>query len=142
MKFQKPSVQKLWQEKAMMFDKVKAIYLISVLKEELVKEAKRLAHGKNEALTVQMKGLQVAQSEIESFRIEVVERNVVNTSDRDRMSIHTQLQAKITEGREHDWNVTGRCVYTQQPLTNLPPLETIPRDLGAVFTAGESCHNC
>ena len=80
-----------------------------------------------------MKGLQVAQGEIQSL-VEFVERNVANTSDRDLMSIHTQLQAKITEGRERDWKVCLHPTTTADVVCNLPPLETIPRDLGAVFT--------
>ena len=113
------------------FDKMKA--LLDQRKKELVKQANKLAQGKKEALTVQMKGLQVAQSEIQSL-VEFVERNFANTSDRDLMSIHTQLQAKITEGRECDWKVCLHPTTTADVVCNLPPLETIPRDLGAVFT--------
>ena len=116
------------------FDKMKA--LLDQRKEELVKQANKLAQGKEEALTVQMKGLQVAQSEIQSL-VEFVERNVANMSDRDLMSIHTQLQAKITEGRECDWKVCLHPTTTADVICNLPPLETIPRDLGAVFTDSE-----
>ena len=60
-----------------------------------------------------------------------MEQNVANTSDRDLMSIHTQLQAKITEGRERDWKVFLHPTTTADVVCNL---ETIPRDLGAVFT--------
>ena len=107
--------------------------LLDQRKEELVKQANKLAQGKEEALTVQMKGLQVVQSEIQSL-VEFVERNVANTSDRDLMSIHTQLQEKITKGRERDWKVCLHPTTTADVVCELPPLESIPRDLGAVLT--------
>ena len=75
------------------FDKMKA--LLDQRKEELVKQANKLAQGKEEALTVQMKGLQVAQGEIQSL-VEFVERNVANTK-RPRSDEHPHT----TAGKDH-----------------------------------------
>jgi hypothetical protein len=51
---------------------------------DLVRKANKLAQGKIEALTGQVKGLQMAQTEIQSI-LEFVEKSVTNASDQDLM---------------------------------------------------------
>ena len=116
------------------FDKLKA--LLDQRKAELVKQANKLAQSKEDALTAQMKGLQIAQTEIQSL-VEFVERNVENTSDQDLMSIRTQLQTKMEDGEKHHRKMCLKPVTTADIVCDLPSLDAIPRELGAVFT--EEC---
>ena len=113
------------------FDKLKA--LLDQRKAELVKQANKLAQSKEDALTAQMKGLQIAQTEIQSL-VEFVERNVENTSDQDLMSIRTQLQTKMKEGEKHHRKMSLKPVTTADIVCNPPSLDAIPKELGAVFT--------
>ena len=113
------------------FDKLKAV--LEQRKAELVKQANKLAQGKEDALTAQAKGLQVAQAEIQSL-VEFVERNLENTSDQDLMSIRTQLQTKMTEGEKHHRKTPLEPTTTADVVCNLPPTDIIPSEMGAVFT--------
>ena len=101
-----------------------------------MKQANKLAQDKEDALTAQAKGLQVAQIEIQSL-VEFVERNLENTSDQDLMSICTQLQTKMTEGEKHHRKTPLEPTTTADVVCNLPPIDAIPSEMGAVFT--EKC---
>ena len=113
------------------FDKLKAV--LDQRKAELVKHANKLAQDKEDALTAQAKTLQVAQTEIQSL-VEFVERNLENTSDQDLMSIRTQLQTKMTEGEKHHRRTPLEPTTTADVVCNLPPIDAIPCNLGAVLT--------
>ena len=113
------------------FDKLKAV--LDQRKAELVKQANKLAQGKEDALTAQVKGLQVAQTEIQSL-VEFVERNLENTSDQDLMSIRTQLQTKMTEGEKHHRKTPLEPTTTADVVCNLPPIDAILSEMGTVFT--------
>ena len=113
------------------FDKLKAV--LDQRKAELVKQANKLAQGKEDALTAQAKGLQVAQAEIQSL-VEFVERNLENTSDQDLMSIRTQLQTKMTEGEKHHRKTPLEPTTTADIVCNLPSIDAIPSEMGTVFT--------
>ena len=112
------------------FDKLKA--LLDQRKAELVRQANKLAQGKEDVLTAQAKDLQIAQTEIQSL-VEFVERNIENTSDQDLMSIRTQLQTKMKDGEKHHRKTSLKPATTSDVLCALPSLDAIPRDLGAVF---------
>ena len=113
------------------FDKLKAV--LDQRKAELVKQANKLAQGKEDSLTAQAKGLQVAHIEIQSL-VEFVERNLENTSDQDLMSIRTQLQTKMTEGEKHHRKTPLEPTTTADVVCNLPPIDAIPSGMGTVFT--------
>ena len=113
------------------FDKLKA--LLDQRKAELVKQANKLAQGKEDVLTAQAKDLQIAQTEIQSL-VEFVERNIENTSDQDLMSIRTQLQTKMKDGEKHHRKTSLKPATTSDVVCALPSLDAIPRDMGAVFT--------
>ena len=112
------------------FDKLKA--LLDQRKAELVKQANKLAQGKEDVLTAQAKDLQIAQTEIQSL-VEFVERNIENTSDQDLMSICTQLQTKMKDGEKHHRKTMLKPATTSDVVCGLPSLDAIPRDLGAVM---------
>ena len=116
------------------FDKLKAV--LDLRKAELVKQANKLAQGKEDALTAQAKRLQVAQTEIQSL-VEFVERNLENTSDQDLMGIRTQLQTKMTEGEKHHQKTPLEPTTTADIVCNLPPIDAVPSEMGDVFT--EKC---
>ena len=99
---------------------------------ELVKKARTLAKEKKDALTAQMKGLEMAQTEIQSL-VEFVERNVENTSDQDLMGILTQLQSKVKEGEKRHEQLSLDPATTADISYCLPSPDEIPRDLGEVF---------
>ena len=113
------------------FDKLKA--LLDQRKTELVKQAKKLAQGKEDVLSAHAKDLQIAQTEIQSL-VEFVERNIENTSDQDLISIRTQLQTKMKDGEKHHRKTTLKPATTSDVVCGLPSLDAIPRNLGAVFT--------
>ena len=113
------------------FDKLKA--LLDQRKAELVRQANKLAQGKEDVLTAQAKDLQIAQTEIQSL-VEFVERNIENTSDQDLMSIRTQLETKMKDGEKHHRKTTLKPATTSDVVCALPSLDAIPRDMGAVFT--------
>ena len=113
------------------FDKLKA--LLDQRKAELVQQANKLAQSKEDALTVQMKGLQIAQVEIQSL-VELVECNVENTRDRDLMGICTQLQTKMEEEEKYHRKMSLKPVTTADIVCILPSIDAIPRELGVVFT--------
>ena len=99
---------------------------------ELVKKVLTLAQEKKDALTAQRKGLQMAQTEIQSL-VEFVERNVENTSDQDLMAILSQLQSKVEEGEKRHQQLFLDPTTTAD-ITCCPPSPgDIPRDLGEVF---------
>ena len=109
--------------------------LIAVLeqrKAELVKKVRTLAKKKKDALTAQMKGLEMAQTEIQSL-VEFVERNVENTSDQDLMGIRTQLQSKVKEGEKRHEQLSLDPATTADISYCPPSLDEIPTDLGEVF---------
>ena len=114
------------------FDELKAI--LDQRKAELVMQANKLAQSKMDTLTGQVKVLQVAQAEIQSL-IELVERNVTNSSDHDLMSIRKQLQAKLEEEEKRHSNLCLTPAATADIVCNPPPLDAIPRELGVVFTS-------
>ena len=116
------------------FDRLKA--LLNQRKAELVKKASALAQEKKDALAAQRKGLQVAQAEIQSL-VEFVERNVENTSDQDLMDIRTQLQTKVEEEEKHHQQLSLEPATTADITCNPPSPDAIPRELGAVFLAGD-----
>ena len=99
---------------------------------ELVKKVWTLAKEKKDALTAQMKGLEMAQTEIQSL-VEFVERNVENTSDQDLMGISTQLQSKVKEGEKHFEQLSLDPATIANLAYHSPSLKAIPRDLGEVF---------
>ena len=116
------------------FDQLKA--LLDQRKAELVKKAIALALEKKDALAAQRKGLQVAQAEIQSL-VEFVERNVENTSDQDLMGIRTQLQTKVEEEEKRHQQLSLEPATTANIACNPPSPDAIPRELGAVFPAGD-----
>ena len=116
------------------FDRLKA--LLDQRKAELVKKASALAQEKKDALAAQRKGLQVAQAEIQSL-VEFVERNVENTSDQDLMGIRTQLQTKVEEEEKRHQQLSLEPATTAYIACNPPSPDAIPRQLGAVFLAGD-----
>ena len=109
--------------------------LIAVLeqrKAELVKKVRTLAKEKKDALTAQMKGLEMSHTEIQSL-VEFVERNVENTSDQDLMGILTQLQSKVKEGEKRHEQLSLDPATTADISYCPPSPDEIPRDLGEVF---------
>ena len=116
------------------FDRLKA--LLDQRKAELVKKASALAQEKKDALAAQRKGLQVAQAEIQSL-VEFVERNVENTSDQDLMGIRTQLQTKVEEEEKRHQQLSLEPATTADIACYPPSPDAIPRELGAVFPAGD-----
>ena len=99
---------------------------------ELVKKVLTMAQEKKDALTAQRKGLQMAQTEIQSL-VEFVERNVENTSDQDLMNILSQLQSKVDEGEKRHQQLSLDPSTTADLAYHSPSLKAIPRDLGEVF---------
>ena len=99
---------------------------------ELLNKAVTLAREKKDALTAQRKGLQMAETEIQSL-VEFVERNVENTSDQDLIVIHTQLQAKMEEEEKRHQQLSLEPATTADIIFDPPSPDTIPRDLGKVF---------
>ena len=91
-----------------------------------------LAREKKDALTAQRKGLQMAETEIQSL-VEFVERNVENTSDQDLMMIRTHLQAKMEEEEKHHQQLSLEPATTADIAFNPPPPDAILRDLGEVL---------
>ena len=99
---------------------------------ELVKKVLTLAQEKKDALTAQRKGLQMAQTEIQSL-VEFVEWNMENTSDQDLMGILTQLQSKVEEGEKRHQQLSLDPATTADMAYYSPSLKAVPRDLGEVF---------
>ena len=99
---------------------------------ELVKKVRTLAKKKKDALTAQMKGLEMAQTEIQSL-VEFVKRNVQNTSDQDLMGIRTQLQSKVKEGEKRHEQLSLDPATTADISYCPPSPDEIPTDLGEVF---------
>ena len=116
------------------FDQLKA--LLDQQKAELVKRVSALAQEKKDALAAQRKGLQVAKAEIQSL-VEFVERNVENTSDQDLMGIRTQLQTKVEEEDKRHQQLSLEPATTADIACDPPSPDDIPRELGAVFPAGD-----
>ena len=112
------------------FDQLKLF--LEQRKTELVKKVRTLAKEKKDALTAQMKGLEMSQTEIQIL-VEFVERNVENTSDQDLMGILTQLQSKVKEGEKRHEQLSLDPVTTADISYCPPSLDEIPRDLGEVF---------
>ena len=115
------------------FDQLK--FLLDQRKAELVNKATALAQEKKDGLAAKRKGLQVAQAELQSL-VEFVERNVENTSDQDLMGIRTQLQTKVEEEKRHQ-QLSLEPATTADIACNPPSPDAIPRELGAVFPAGD-----
>ena len=97
-----------------------------------MKKVRTLAKKKKDALTAQMKGLEMAQTEIQSL-VEFAERNVENTSDQDLMGIHTQLLSKVKEVEKHHEQLSLDPATTADISYCPPSPDEIPRDLGEVF---------
>ena len=112
------------------FSQLKAV--LEQRETELVKKVLTLAEEKKDTLTAQRKGLQMAQTEIQSL-VEFVERNVENTSDQNLMSILSQLQSKVEEGeKRHQQLSLDPATIADITCCPLTP-DDIPRDLGEVF---------
>ena len=105
---------------------------------ELLNKAVTLAREKKDALTAQRKGLQMAETEIQSL-VEFVERNVENTSDQDLMVIRTQLQAKMEEEEKRHQQLSLEPATTADITYNPPSPDAIPRDLGEVLQLSQVC---
>ena len=112
------------------FHKLKAV--LEQRETELVKKVQTLAQEKKDALTAQRKGLQMAQTEIQS-QVEFVEKNVENTSDQDLMSILSQLLSKVEEGEKRHQQLSLDPATTADITCCPPSPDDIPRDLGEVF---------
>ena len=112
------------------FHKLKAV--LEQRETELVKKVQTLAQEKKDALTAQRKGLQMAQTEIQSL-VEFVEKNVENTSDQDLMDILSQLLSKVEEGEKRHQQLSLDPATTADITCCPPSPDDIPRDLGEVF---------
>ena len=112
------------------FHQLKAV--LEQRERELVKKVLTMAQEKKDALTAQRKGLQMAQTEIQSL-VEFVERNVENTSDQDLMNILSQLQSKVEEGEKRHQQLSLDPATTADITCCPPSPDDIPRDLGEVF---------
>ena len=112
------------------FHQLKAV--VEQRETELLKKVLTLTQEKKDALTAQKKGLQMAQTEIQTL-VEFVERNVENTRDQDLMGIRTQLQSKVKEGKKHHQQLSLDPATTADLAYHSPSLTAIPRDLGEVF---------
>ena len=99
---------------------------------ELLNKAVTLAQEKKDALTAQRKGLQMAETEIQSL-VEFVERNVESTSDQDLMVIRTQLQAKMEEEEKRHQQLSLEPATTADITYDPPPPDAIPSYLGGVY---------
>ena len=121
--------KKVCQSIEQSFNMLKA--LLDQRKAELVKKASSLAEEKKDALTAQKKGLQVAQTEIQSL-VEFVERNIEITSDHDLMCIRTQLQTKMEEEEKRHRQLSLEPSATADIICNTPSPEDIPKHLGDV----------
>ena len=112
------------------FDALKAV--LEQRKTELVKKANKLAQEKKKSLTAQKEVFQAAQKEIQIL-MEFVERNIESTSDQDLMSIHTQLQTKMTEEEQQHRKLSLKPTATADIMFNTPSTDVIPKNLGSVF---------
>ena len=112
------------------FAQLKAILEQQEMK--LLNKAVTLAREKKDALTAQRKGLQMAETEIQSL-VEFVERNVENTSDQDLMMIHAQLQAKMEEEEKRYQQLSLEPATTADIAYNPPSPNAILNDLGTLF---------
>ena len=112
------------------FDKLRA--LLDQREVGLVKKAGTLAQEKEDALTAQKKGFQVAQTEIQIL-VELVERNIESTSDQDLMCICTQLQTKMEEEEKHHRQLSLEPTVTADIACNPPSPDAILKELGVVF---------
>ena len=112
------------------FSQLKAV--LEQRETELFKKVLTLAQEKEDALTAQRKGLQMAQTEIQSL-VKFVERNVENTSDQDLMNILSQLQSKVEDGEKRHQQLSLDPATTADITCCLPSPDDIPRDLGEVF---------
>ena len=99
---------------------------------ELVKKVQTLAKEKKDALTAQMKGLEMAQTEIQSL-VEFVEWNVENTSDEDLMGVRKQLQFKVKEGEKHHEQLSLDPATTADISYCPSSPDEIPKYLGEVL---------
>ena len=99
---------------------------------ELLNKAVTLAQEKKDALMAQRKGLQMAETEIQSL-VEFVERNVENTSDQDLMMIRTQLQAKMEEEEKRHQQLSLEPATTADITYDPPSPDSIPKNLGEVL---------
>ena len=99
---------------------------------ELLNKAVILAREKKDALTAQRKGLQMAETEIQSL-VEFVERNIENTSDQDLMVICTHLQAKMEEEEKRHQQLSLEPATTADITYDPPSPDSIPRNLGEVL---------
>ena len=98
---------------------------------KVLNKAVTLAREKD-ALMAQRKGLQMAETEIQSL-VEFVERNVENTSEEDLMVIFTQLQAKMEEEEKHHQQLSLEPATTADITYDPPSPDAIPRNLGEVL---------
>ena len=119
------------------FSQLKAV--LEQRETELLNKAVTLAQEKKDALMAQRKGLQMAETEIQSL-VEFVERNVENTSDQDLMVIRTQLQAKMEEEEKRHQQLSLEPATTADITYNPPPPDAIPRDLGEVLQLPQFLH--
>ena len=101
---------------------------------ELLNKVLTLAQEKKDALTTQRKGLQMAQTEIQSL-VEFVERNVESTSDHDLIGFHVQLQSKVKKEEKRHQQLSLDPATSADIAYCPPSRDDIPRDLGKLFRA-------
>ena len=91
-----------------------------------------LSQKKKDALRAQRKGLQMAQTEIQSL-VEFVKRNVDNTSDEDVMGISRQLQTKVEEEKKRHQQLSLDPATMANLAYHPPSLSNTSKQLGEVF---------
>ena len=112
------------------FQRLKAV--LEQRETELLNKVLTLAQKKKDALRARRNEFQLAQTEIQSL-VELVERNVGNTSDQDLIGLHTQLLAKVEKEEECHQQLSLDPATTADIACCPPSPDDIPRDLGKVF---------
>ena len=112
------------------FQQLKAV--LEQQETELLKNVLTLTLEKKDILMAQRNEFQMAQREIQSL-VELVERNVENTSDQDLIGLYTQLLAKVKEERILHQQLSLDPSTSTDIACCLPFLDNIPKDLGKVF---------
>ena len=102
-------------------------------KTELVGKVCSFAQEKKMALAEQKMVLQTAQKEIQLV-MELVERNVENTTDQDMVNVCKQLQKKVDEEVKRHQSVPLKLTATADISWSVPsPDDIIPKQLGVVY---------
>ena len=116
------------------FDKLKEI--LDQRKADLLEKASMLAQSKVDVLTVQVSGLKAAEVDIDGL-VGLIELKIENTSDQDLVDTCSQLQAKLKEEEKRHNELDLAPITTANVACKPPPLDVIPKELGAVFV--ENC---